>query len=255
MRSKNIKKRKNIIFIIVTITILISIYLYQSNREYKYICLNRELLKEENIYEFMLEICTTKEIIPKGLITKKEEIISSETGKYYQLTKDSYSKEEMLYKEDFVLVDTNIQTETEIPLLNELEVITTARIENGLPIGNLEIPIKYKIYLKDKKIYAKNLNNNEEKIIFDNEEVKNIAVRPYCCTGNGKLIILTTKGNLYISKYDCNYFFSFEFPFEKLNITDLKSIKLVPKDKNDIVKSLYGINSKDEEIFIEEPEW
>lgn len=254
------KKKKSIILILTIIIIVIvaipSInYYYQSNKEYKYICFNKNVIIGTYIEESYLEECTTKEKLPNGVITNKKELLSTEKDKVYKQTKNTYDKGEMLYKKDFILYDTESIEVIDIALLNEIEVISTATIENGLPTGFLEEPIKYNIHIKNNKLYATNLNTKEEKLIFDKEEVKHIALRPYCCAGNGKLLIITTSGNVYISINDCNYFFSFDFPFEKLDVSNIVSFKLIAKGDNDVVKSLYGITSNGKEIFITEPDW
>jgi len=110
---------------------------------------------------------------------------------------------------------------------------------------------RYKTYIKDKKLYAKKLNNNEEKIIFENEEVENITIMPICCAGNGNLLILTTNGNVYISKKDCNYQFNFDFPFEKLESKDIISLEIV-ENYDDFSITLYGKNTKGEQIKLYE---
>lgn len=247
------KNKINIIITIaITIIIILSItYYYLNNREYTYICLNKEITKGECITKNYLEECTTNKKIPKNIVTDKSELLSNEIEELYCLIKDKYSPKEFLYKEDFELSREEKVTSQEIALLNELSVATMGDIKNGLPISTYDEPIKYNIYIKNNKLYAINLSTKEEKIIFDKEEVKHIAVRPYCCTGEGKLLILTTNGNVYISKYDCNYFFSFDFPFIKIDVKDIISFKLIPNNNDDIVKSLYGINTNNQEILID----
>ncbi len=109
---------------------------------------------------------------------------------------------------------------------------------------------KYDVYIKDNKLYAKNLKTNEEKVIFEKEPIKNIAIRPICCAANGNLLLLTTSGNVYMSEKDCNYDFSFDFPFKKLNGKDIVGFKLIPATEYDSVKNLYGVDSKGKEILL-----
>lgn len=246
------KSKKNIIIIVLVLIIIgVSFYLYLNNREYEYICFNIDITKETLIIESYLEKCTTNKKLPKGAITDKSELLTEDTLTSYKQIKDLYKKGEILYKDDFILYEYPKATESDIELLTEVEVATTAIVENGIPIETLDEPVKYKIFIKDKKLYATNLKSNEEKVIFNTEEVNSIAVRPICCTGNGNLLILTTNGNTYISKYDCNYFFSFDFPFEKLEASNIVSFKLIPANDNDFTKNLYGINSKGEEILLQ----
>lgn len=235
------------IIIIILIIILTGIYLYTNNKEYTYICLNQELTENQCIIEDYLEECTTNKKIPSGVVTNESEILPYDNEGLYCLTKDKYEVGEMLYKKDFESTQYEKVTSSDIALLNEVEVL-----DHG---SNSEDLTRYKAYIKDDKLYATNLSTNEEKLIFDTENVKNIAIRPYCCAGNAKLLILTTKGNLYISKQDCTYSFNFNISFEKSEVNDIVSLKLIPEEDYDIVKSLYGINSKGEEILITEPVW
>ena len=99
-------------------------------------------------------------------------------------------------------------------------------------------------------MYAKNLDTKKEQIIFDKEKVSNIAIRSICCTGNGLLLILTEEGNVYISEKDVNYFFNFNFPFTKLEVSNIIAFKLIPAFDYDYAKNLYGINKNKEEILL-----
>lgn len=140
-------------------------------------------------------------------------------------------------EEDFNLIKSYIKAndnEYEKTLAEEIELKTTINFTN-LGNGSEEL-VKYQAYIKNNKLYAKNLKTNEEKIIFDKEPVKNIAIRHICCTANGNLLILTTNGNVYMSEKDCNYDFSFDFPFEKLEAKDIVSFKLIPVSDNDTIK-------------------
>lgn len=246
------KNKKIIIVVILGIVILgICMYLYFDNKEYKYICFNMDVTDETLIVEEYLEECTTNKKLPEGVITDKSQLLTDDTFTSYRQIKDIYKKGEMLYKDDFVLYESPRATETNIELLLETEVATNAVLENGLPVSMFEEFIRYRIFIKNKKLYATNLNTGEEKVMFDEEEVINIAVRPICCTGNGQLLILTVNGNAYISEYDCNYFFSFDFPFKKLDGSDIVSFRLIPANENDFTKNLYGINSKGEKILLQ----
>ena len=236
------KNKKNIIIIIILIILLTLIGIYQNNKEYKYICLNINLAEGDIVSEIYLEECTTKKRLKKGAITKKEELIPEDFYTSYKTLKN-YNKGEILYKDDFEIYIYPKSQEVSIELLTEIEVINHG--------DSSEDFTKYKAYIKDNKLYAKNLKTNEEKLIFSKEKVSSIAIRPFCCAGNAKLLILTTTGNVYISKKDCHYSFNFYFPFEKINISNIKGFKLIPKDDYDPVKELYGITSNDELKFIE----
>lgn len=238
-------KNKKLIIILITVIIIITgltIYFYESNKEYKYICFNMDIYKETLITESYLEECISNKRLPKGVITKKEDLIIHDGYNSYMQIKDVYKKGEMLYREDFIVYEYPKATETNIDLLNEVEVMNLG--------SGYEEPIRYRVYINENKLYATNLNTNEESIIFDEEEVASIAVRPVCCTGNGNLLILTISGNVYISEKDCNYAFGFDFPFQKLEVTNIVSFKLVPAFDFDFAKNLYGINKNNEEILL-----
>jgi hypothetical protein len=109
-------------------------------------------------------------------------------------------------------------TATEIELKTELETMNHGNSEDEL--------VKYKTYVKNNKLYANNLKTNEEKIIFDKEPVKNIAIRNICCAGNAYLLILTSNGNVYMSNEDSNYGFILNIKFNVLMTQDM-SISLL----------------------------
>lgn len=238
------KNKKIIITIIIIIlTAILVTYLYLTNRKYTYICFNQEIIGGNFIIEDYLKECTTNNKLPEGVVTNKSQLLTNEEETHYVLIENiTYQPEEIIYQKDFYVTSYSKNTESEIYLLKELLV-------TNLGSNELELT-KYNIYIKDAKLYATNLNTNEESLIFDKEKVANIAVRPICCAGDGNLLILTTNGNVYFSEKDCNYGFSFNFPFKKLDVTNIVSFKLKPKTDTDIVKDLYGINSQGEEVLL-----
>lgn len=236
------KKKKNVIIIVATLILLTYIAIYQRNKEYTYICLNQNLSEGDIVAELHLAECTTNKRLKKGTITKKEELLHEDFYTSYKTLKN-YKEGEILYKNDFEIYIYPKSQEASIELLKELEVMNHGNSSEDFT--------KYKAYIKGNKLYAINLKTNEEKIIFEKEKVSSIAIRPFCCAGNAKLLILTTNGNVYISKKDCHYSFNFDFPFEKINISNIKGFKLIPKDDYDPVKDLYGITYNEELKFIE----
>lgn len=173
-----------------------------------------------------------------------------------------YRKEDKYYVEqryngiyEITLEDFNIirsYANVDISYEEDIELKTELSFESSMDEdGNyMNCLISYDVYIKDNKLYAKKLDTNEEKIVFDKEEVKGIAVRPICCTGNGNLLILTTNGNVYMSDNDCNYFYTFNMKYNKLDVKDIVSFKLIPAYDYDIVKNLYGVDSKGNEILL-----
>lgn len=238
-------KKKLIIGSFILLLIIILIFIITRDKEYKYICLNMDLSAEEIIDESKLTECTTKDTLPDGALTKKEQLLFHDYHKKYMLKSGILIKKgDILYKEYFDYYEDPKQTTTELQLLDELEVIGHAKSPDEAT--------KYKIFIKDNKLYAINETTNETKIVFDKEEIKKMASRPLCCTGNANLLLLTNSGNVYISEKDSNYSFSFNFPFIKLEATDIVSFKLIPYDDYDFIKNLYGINSKGEEVLLQE---
>ena len=131
---------------------------------------------------------------------------------------------------------------TEIELKTEVDTMNHGNSDEEI--------VKYKTYIKNNKLYAKNLNTNEEKMIFDKEPVKNIATRNICCTGSAHLLILTTSGNVYMSNEDSNYGFTLNIKFNKLDAKNIVSLKLIPTADYDYVKNLYGVDSDGKEILL-----
>lgn len=237
-------KKKIMLGISLLILMIGLCFCFLKNREYKYICLNIDLGAEEMIVDQYLEECVTNKKLDKNVITKREELLFDDDHKYYKLKPGvKYQVGDILYKDDFVYYEYPKQTSVELKLLDELEVINH---------GNSPLEFtKYHAYVKNNKLYATNLKTNTTEVVFDTEDVKNIAIRPICCAGEGNLIILTKEGNVYYSEKDCNYSFSFDFPFKKLNVTDIVSFKLIPIDDDDNVKNLYGVNSNGDEILLQ----
>ena len=53
-----------------------------------------------------------------------------------------------------------------------------------------------------------------------------------------------------MSDEDCNYFFTFNMKYTKLNAENIVSFKLVPLFDYDVAKNLYGIDSEGNEILL-----
>lgn len=233
------------LFIILSLGTIL--YIFGLNQRYKYICFNTDITKDTLIIADYLDVCTTNKKFSDEVITDKNTILSEDPYISYKLIKDIVKKGEMLYIEDFTLYEQERPAEEEINLLTELKV-SSIKDSNGNVLQN--DLIKYNIYIKNNKLYATNLNTGEIQLIFDKEEVVNIAVKPTCCTGEGYLLILTKTGNVYISENDCNYSFTFNYPFKSLEVTDIVGFKLI-SITDDMQKELYGIKNNGEEILLE----
>lgn len=167
-----------------------------------------------------------------------KENTKEEQNKFREMVVDS----DLIKFEEGKIVVSDKTTVEEIKLKTEIEVTNHGNSDSDL--------VKYKVYIKDSKLYAVNLKNNEEKIVFDKEYVKNIAIRSICCAGNGYLLILTDDGNVYMSAKDCNYNFSFDFPFKKLDVSNIEKFKLVPAFDYDMARNLYGVDKNGNEILL-----
>lgn len=170
-------------------------------------------------------------------------------GKYY--AEQRYNGIYEITEEDFNVIKSYINSEIsedEKATIDEIALKTEMNLTSHG--SNSKEFVEYKAYVKNNKLYAKNLKTNEEKVIFDKEPVKNIAIRSICCAANGYLLILTMNGNVYMSENDCNYDFSFDFPFNKIATTDIVSFKLIPATDYDAVKNLYGVDSKGKEVLL-----
>ena len=244
----NKKYLLSILGIIVLLIILLGIYL-NKNREYSYICFNRDMIKEQRVLEEYLDECISKEKLPKGVITNKNEILTNDEWTSYIINKDKYKEGDMLYKEDFVLFEYPKSEAVDIKLLTELEIV-----DHGISSEDMET---YRLYIEDKKLYANNKDTRETRIIFDSEEVSSIALRSLCCAGDSRLLILTIEGNVYISKKNATYGFSFDsdFPFDKLDVSNVVAFKLVPENDIDSVKNLYVIDKNGNEIKVDDSDY
>lgn len=250
--NKKEEKKMNIltkvVMIIVFVVMVIVFVIMRFNLKYEYVCFNRDMQKDEVVFESYLDICTTRKELPQGVVINKSELISDVEHTYYKLEKDIYKKGDMLYKKDFTIYEEEKVEEKVLTLLKE----ATFKTDEGKTILNEEDFITYHVFVDENVLYAVNEDNNEKRVIFDKENVKNIAIMPICCAGDGNLLILTEYGNVYISEKDCNYSFSFDFPFKKLDVSDIVSFKLVPTDEYSYYNmDLYGINSKNEEVLIQ----
>lgn len=237
-------KNKKIILLILVITLLIiggTIY-YLNTKEYKYICFNTSIAEGDVISENLLDECITNIKPSKEVITDKNKLIVDTPYAWYKSLKE-YNKGEKLHEKDFILYESPKEIATELELLTEVEVMNHGNDEDEL--------IKYKAFVENNKLYAINRKTNEKRLIFDKEKIEGIAVRPFCCAGEGWLLILTTSGNVYISEKDLHYQFSFNFPFKKLEASDIKSFKLIPASDYDVVKNLYGVTSTGKEILLQ----
>lgn len=172
-------------------------------------------------------------------------------NKYY--VEQRYNGIYEITEENFNLIKSYVKSEQfeyEKETTEEVELKTEIDTMEHVVISGVGKVVKYKTYIKNNKLYAKNLETNEEKIIFDKEPVKNIASRKICCTGNAHLLILTNIGNVYMSEEDSNYGFTLNIKFNKLDAKDIVSFKLVPAFDYDIVKNLYGVDSEGKETLL-----
>ena len=102
-------------------------------------------------------------------------------------------------------------------------------------------------------LYVKG-NNKDDKLLFNQEKVDKIASRNLSSTGDSRILILTTNGNVYISEKDPSYDFDYnkDFYFWKLKTSNIMEFELVNNKEHTQNSELYGITKDNKTIRIEE---
>ena len=136
--NKKEEKKMNIVtkvvMIIVFVIMVIAFVIMRFNLKYEYVCFNRDMQKDEVVFESYLDICTTRKELPQGVVINKSELISDVEHTYYKLEKDIYKKGDMLYKKDFTIYEEEKVEEKVLTLLKE----ATFKTDEGKTILNEE---------------------------------------------------------------------------------------------------------------------
>jgi len=239
-------KKKNLIIlisIIFIVCICISIFVINVPKN-KYVCLNKDVKLGDIITKEDIKECTTKNEIPKDVITENDFFNFEEDKEYIYIGVSKNSKDFLEY-EDFSV------EQNKINLTNKLTI-------EGVMCPNNDInpeEIKYEIYINNKKLYTKNLVTGVSNLIFDDEEVLYITKRSYCCDASADLLILTEKGNLYMSKEDMHYrdnCYEHDFSFTNYNLKDIVSFKEYYILGSMNVGKMYAIDKNGNSYLIDE---
>ena len=233
------KDKSRLIRTVLVILLLVFMFAYKYSNKVEYICLVSNTYKGTKITEDMIDLCTSRGRISEKYIVIKEDAIG-------KCLTENKRKEDLIYPSDLQICSED-KKEVLIELLDKIEIL-------GYRESSEDEEVYYDIYVKDKKLFALNKTTNEERLVFDTEEVDKIAKRDICCTGNAKLLILTTSGNVFMSLKDINYEYTFDsdFLFTRLNTLNIVGFKLVSEIDNGYVSQLYGITSDNREVLIEE---
>lgn len=231
-------KKTNILSTILVFGLLLTFFIYKYSNKVEYICLKENTYKDTKITKDMTKTCTSRGRTNKEYITKEYDII----GKCLNTNK---RKERLIYPSDIEICseDRNI---TPLELTEELKYYNHKESSQDKEIYTT-------FYIKDNMLYAK-VDNKEEKLLFNQEKLSKIAKRPISSTADSRILLLTEKGNVYISEKDPSYDYTTDenYYFWKLEATNIIGFELI-NDKEEIHTSeLYGITKDKNIVRIEE---
>ena len=110
---------------------------------------------------------------------------------------------------------------------------------------NSQTGAKYVVSIgEDKVLYL-----NETKV-FDTEEVKELYIRSYCCTGGNNLIVITENGNVYMTENDPTSE-SDPVTFKELNMGNIKEFHANYYEGSMGNTHVYAIDSEGKEHLID----
>lgn len=232
------KENKNILSTILVFTLLLTFFIYKYSNKVEYICLKENTFKDTKITKDMITKCTSRGRTNKEYITKEYDIV----GKCLNTNK---RKERLIYPSDIEICseDRNI---TPIALTEELKYYNHKESSQDKEIYTT-------FYIKDNMLYAKN-DNQEDKLLFNQEKIDKIAKRPISSTGDSRIIILTTNGNVYISEKDPSYDYTTDenYYFWHLEATNIIGFELISNKEELYPSELYGITKDKSTVRIEE---
>lgn len=208
---------------------------------YKYLCLNKDMNKNDIIYRNMLVECSRDKELEYGALNKKilDEVGLKLADSYSNLTyyiKDSKKANSILNVEDIYW---------------KLDEFTKKDITS-------QVGVNYSLNIEsDKYLYITNKDKNNTEKIFDNEKIKSFYIRPYCCTSGKKVLLITESNNVYISDEDIDLYISNpsnkieDITFKKLDLSNIKEFHI-----NNYVPSMggthvYAIDNSGESYLID----
>lgn len=231
-------KKTNILSTILVFGLLIIFFGYKYSNKVEYLCLKDNTYKDTKITKDMIKTCISRGRTKEKYITKEYDIV----GKCLNTNK---RKERLIYPSDIeiCLEDrkiTTIDLKEELKYYNHLE-------------STSDKEIYYTFYIKDNMLYVKG-DNKDDKLLFNQEKVNKIASRNLSSTGDSRILILTTNGNVYISEKDPSYDFDYnkDFYFWKLKTSNIMGFELVNNKEHTQNSELYGITKDNKTIRIEE---
>ena len=218
-------KKTNFLSTILVFGLLIILFGYKYSNKVEYLCLKDNTYKDTKITKDMITKCTSR-----GRTNKEYDIV----GKCLNTNK---RKERLIYPSDIEICSEDRDIIT-IELTDELNYYNH-------PESTSDKEIYYTFYVKNNMLYVKG-NNKDDKLLFNQEKVDKIAKRTFSSTGDSRILILTTNGNVYISEKDPSY------DFWKLKTSSIVGFELINNKEHTQNSELYGITKDNKKIRIEE---
>jgi len=150
----------------------------EKDGKYKYLCLNKDVKQNEIITKSMLAECASDTELKYGAVT--EELLKS----FHLELKDTYEKEPY-----YISIS---KKNNQVLYIDEIYWLLEPLKKKEL---TSQTGVKYTIGINDNK----ELYINDE-IVFQSGKVKSFYIRPYCCSGDKKVIIVTENNQVYISE-------------------------------------------------------
>lgn len=202
-----------------------------------------ELFFEDNKNEYYLECTNSSYVIVTYTNNKKENVkVALEQGKITIKDLDEYGIK-------YNTVEKTDPIEEGYP--KQEDIILEDSLTFYLHKDNIEaVEVTFKV--EDGTLIAINEQTGEQKEIFASEEVASIAKRNYGSKDEAKIIILTTEGNLYISKTEINYSYKWDddMVIDKTYVQNVASLRVEYTDASDLTGALIALDSDGNEFYV-----
>ena len=202
---------------------------------YKYLCLNKDLAKDSVIYRNMLSECTSEKELSVSTLT--DSLMKSYGLKLANSYDDTtYYLKSAKKEKDFITLE---------DVYWKLEPLTKTEIKS-------QTGVDYSLKLDDEKA----LYINDTKI-FSDEKVKEFYIRPYCCTGGKKILLITESGKAYITNDDVDLKISStsvkleSITFKDLNLSNIKEFHINLYAPSMAGTHVYAIDNNGEEHLVD----
>ncbi len=231
-------KKTNIINTILVFTLLLTFFIYKYSNKVEYLCLKENTYKDTKITKEMLKTCTERGRVNAEYITKETDIID-------KCLNTNKRKEKLIYPKDIEICESD-RNITKVELTEELKYYNHKESSQDKEIYTT-------FYIKDNMLYAK-VDNQEEKLLFNQEKLSKIASRNLSSTADSRILILTEKGNVYISEKDPSYDYTKDekYYFWKLEAANIIGFELISNKEEMYPSELYGITKDKNIVRIEE---